>query len=142
MDQCQLHIGDASAALAEELASGALTFTQLRRKAADFMRRHPDDFAPFMADDDLGGGGGDGDGDIFTAYLAKLTDTAEWGGNLELTALARALPAHLHVYSAAADDLVFSPDRPSACALHLHLSFHRHAFGLGEHYNSLHPAVE
>jgi hypothetical protein len=40
--------------------------------------------------------------------------------------------------SAEQSEQVFSPDNP--CGAHLLVSYHRHAFGLGEHYNSVHKA--
>ena len=46
--------------------------------------------------------------------------------------------SHIHVYSAAMSEQTFSP--PTASDVHLRLSYHKHAFGLGEHYNSVLPA--
>jgi len=124
-DQCVQNLPD----LDPELASQVLSWekgaghTEMRSICASFMKKHMDDFAPFVDTDDFG------------AYIDKIDSTAEWGGDVELTALARRLRSHIHVYSAAMSEQTFSPEGSSS--VHLHLSYHKHAFGLGEHYNSV-----
>ncbi|KAK8015306.1 hypothetical protein PG990_008602 [Apiospora arundinis] len=61
-----------------------LPYKTVRRRATDYMRAHEDDFAPFMEDD-------------FATYVAKIRDTAEWGGQLELMALARSYGVEIRV---------------------------------------------
>ncbi len=127
-DQCVQNLQDLHPDLAKEVATwekGA-GHTQVRGLCAAFMRQHMDDFAPFVDTDDFG------------AYIDKIENTAEWGGDVELTALARRLQSHIHVYSATMSEQTFSPERESG--VHLRLSYHKHAFGLGEHYNSVVPA--
>jgi hypothetical protein len=182
-DQCVQNVGDLDPELAREVKTweqGA-GHTQVRAVCAAFMRQNVDDFAPFVDTDDFG------------AYIDKIQNSAEWGGDVELTALARRLcslcigwlvslhcfeigglsrthavafaatsaaaclpdadevrsrhllqltkegggrlGSHIHVYSAAMSEQTFSPDKPSN--VHLRLSYHKHAFGLGEHYNSV-----
>ncbi|ORX73561.1 OTU-domain-containing protein [Linderina pennispora] len=110
----------------------ALDYADMREKAAQYMRSHRDDFLPFMARDD---------GDMFSEmdfeeYCDKIEKTAEWGGQQEITALAHALEVPVHVYQMGAPvlkigDELYQPKSPVT------LSYHRHAYGLGEHYNSL-----
>jgi len=45
------------------------------------------------------------------------------------------LRSHIHVYSAAMSEQTFSPEGSSN--VHLRVTYHKHAFGLGEHYNSV-----
>jgi hypothetical protein len=78
-DQCMQNLPDLDADLAKEVATwepGA-GHTQMRKICARFMQQHADDFAPFVDTDDFG------------AYIDKIENTAEWGGDVELTALAR-----------------------------------------------------
>ncbi|KAJ1956539.1 OTU protein [Linderina pennispora] len=110
----------------------ALDYADMRERAAQYMRSHRDDFLPFMARDD---------GDMFSEmdfeeYCDKIEKTAEWGGQQEITALAHALEVPVHVYQMGAPvlkigDELYQPKSPVT------LSYHRHAYGLGEHYNSL-----
>mmetsp|Transcript_48223 Transcript_48223/g.98512 ORF Transcript_48223/g.98512 Transcript_48223/m.98512 type:complete len:285 (+) Transcript_48223:24-878(+) len=130
-DQCVQNLSKLPDSLAEEVASWAqgTEYLKLRRRTADFMRRFRSDFEPFVD--------AAGEGDAYEEYLKKIEGTAEWGGDVELTAMARSLGAHIHVHSATLQEQTFSPDVPSA--LHFNVSFHQHAYGLGEHYNSLTP---
>jgi OTU domain-containing protein 6 len=80
-DQCVQNLPDLDPELAREVRAwetGA-GHTQMRGICAAFMRKHADDFAPFVDTDDFG------------AYVDKIENTAEWGGDVELTALARRL---------------------------------------------------
>ncbi|KFM27686.1 OTU domain-containing protein 6B [Auxenochlorella protothecoides] len=91
--------------------SGAASFQELRRLAAEHMRTHANDFSPYIAEDDVTGPVEDGE--VFEAYCKEVESTAAWGGHLELQALSQALGKPIKI-----------------CYLH-------HAYGLGEHYNSL-----
>jgi hypothetical protein len=78
-DQCVQNLPDLDPELAREVKTwekGA-GHTQMRGICAAFMRQHANDFAPFVDTDDFG------------AYVDKIESTAEWGGDVELTALAR-----------------------------------------------------
>ena len=44
------------------------------------------------------------------------------------------LCSHIHVFSAAMSEQTFSPEGSSS--VHLRVTYHKYAFGLGEHYNS------
>lgn len=123
--QCTQNLPDLEPELAKEVQTWEQGggHTQMRAICAAFMRQHMDDFAPFVDTDDFG------------AYIDKIQNTAEWGGDVELTALARRLRSHIHVYSAAMSEQIFSPILDSK--VHLRLSYHKYAFGLGEHYNSV-----
>lgn len=56
-------------------------------------------------------------------FILFLTETAEWGGDLELKALAKAINAHLHVHSAQLPEQVFKPDGPCVSVLWMN-AFH------------------
>ncbi|KAJ2156727.1 OTU protein [Coemansia sp. RSA 552] len=108
------------------------THAQMRSRAAQYMRGHRDDFAPFMAHDN-----GDMFGEEdFARHCDTVENTAEWGGHQELTALAHALRLPVNVYQSAMPVLRIGNDE-YATEAPVNLSYHRHAYGLGEHYNSL-----
>ena len=78
-DQCIQNATDLEPELAKEVSTwgAGAGHSQMRKICAVFMREHMDDFAPFVDTDDFG------------AYINKIENTAEWGGDVELTALAR-----------------------------------------------------
>ena len=71
----------------------------------------------------------------FNDYCQRVESSAEWGGQIELQAISKALKRSIHVIQMGTSILkigeAFSDEQP------LFLSYHRHAYGLGEHYNSL-----
>ena len=58
------------------------------------------------------------------------------GGHLELQAISTALDVCIEVYSAENPVLKIGEEKEGAP---LRLSYHLHAYGLGEHYNSVRP---
>lgn len=114
-------------------AAPALGFAELRVAAADYMTAHPDDFAPFV--------GMDSDSAEFREYVANVsrsTGEVEWGGQLEIRALCGAIRRCALVYDANAPVLTMGEEY-AGTGPPLRLSFHRHYFSLGEHYNSVAP---
>ena len=105
--------------------------------AADYMRLHADEFCPF-----LGLEKGDPE---FAVYCDKVASTtqSEWGGQLEVKALSAALQLPIEIYSADAP-VVFMNDVVVATKdkdVSLKITFHKHYFALGEHYNSVMPLM-
>ncbi|KYK60432.1 hypothetical protein DCS_01569 [Drechmeria coniospora] len=109
------------------LSAGEPAYRLVRRAAAAYMEEHADDFAPFL-DEDL------------AAYVAKMRDTAEWGGQLELTALARRYGAEIRVVQDGRLETIGDEGAPPPRKT-LWLAYYRHGYGLGEHYNSLRPTA-
>lgn len=119
------------------------SFMDLRSLAAAYMRAHPDDFMPFMVGENSDGAGNSVE-ERLESYCADVEATASWGGQLELGALSHSLRKHIVVYSANLPDVEMGKEysvegTSSADCGTLRLSYHRHAFGLGEHYNSVVP---
>lgn len=102
----------------------------MRQIAANHLRAHSEDYAPFL--------GLTPNSSEYEAYCETVASTAEWGGQLELRALAEALNVNIIVHSANSAPLEMSAgthsthDTPT-----IQLSFHRHLFNLGEHYNAV-----
>ncbi|KAJ2356583.1 OTU protein [Coemansia erecta] len=109
-----------------------VSYAQMRQRAAEYMRNHSDDFIPFMAHDN---------GDMFSTddfeqHCDDVERTATWGGQQEITALSHALQLPVHIYQSGMPVLRIGEDAYAA-QTPINLSYHRHAYGLGEHYNSL-----
>ena len=97
-----------------------------RQVAAAYISENPDDFAPFLEEP-------------LPEYIKTIRETGEWGGHLEILALAKAYEVDINVLRA--DGRVDKVE----CGLEnapqqLWLAYYQHSFGLGEHYNSLHRA--
>ena len=98
-----------------------------RQVAASYILRNPDDFVPFLEDS-------------LDVYIRQIRDTGEWGGHLELLALARAYLVDIKVLQG--DGKVETIECGSGSSIKvLWLAYYRHNFGLGEHYNSLRRAA-
>ncbi|KAA8574441.1 hypothetical protein EYC84_005906 [Monilinia fructicola] len=97
----------------------------VRKAAATYMEGHPDDFVPFL-DEPL------------ENYIHKIRDTAEWGGHLELLALAKTYNVEICVLQNGAAQKI-EPGTENKLET-IYLAYYRHGFGLGEHYNSLRKA--
>lgn len=102
-------------------------YKQARIAAAQYISQHPDDFVPFLEDP-------------LDEYLAKIRDTGEWGGQLELLALAKTYNITINVLQGDGRvEKIESGDARSS--REAWLAYYRHGFGLGEHYNSLRAII-
>ena len=100
---------------------GGCDFAACRREIAQHMRQHPSDFVPFLAET--------GATDL-EAYCQVVEGSSEWGGQLEITAMAHARRTMITIYSADAPPLTTGEEYSGAGTLEL--AYHRHYFGLGE----------
>ncbi|KAF2672938.1 cysteine proteinase [Microthyrium microscopicum] len=101
-------------------------FRTVRYVAADYIVEHPDDFIPFLEED-------------LDTYVQKIRDTGEWGGQIELMALANAYKVQIQVVHGDGNVIPIG-DAPDDRKIWL--AYYRHGFGLGEHYNSLREVKE
>ena len=105
-----------------------LKVSDLRQKVGEILRRQKDDFQPFLSLDDTG----------YEDYCHKMATTPKWGGQVEVTALSRVLKRPLEVIQAEGPVVqVGMEEYPNEKAVVL--TYHRHYYGLGEHYNSVQP---
>ncbi|GLD97615.1 hypothetical protein PINS_up006305 [Pythium insidiosum] len=109
-------------------------FKYLRRLTSEFMLAHPDDFMPFLPLEDDGHKSMQ---ELFEEYCARVANTSDWGGQLELRALACALSTPIQVF--AADSDVITMGSEFADREPLQLTYHLHYYTLGEHFNSVTP---
>ncbi|GIL44074.1 hypothetical protein Vafri_1633 [Volvox africanus] len=114
-------------------AGGVPDHLALRRLAASHIRSHADEFLPFIYDEESPGR----PEEQLESYCLELEGTAMWGGQLELGALAQALKKQIKVYAADMPPVTLGDEHAGEGVLQL--CYLRHAFGLGEHYNSLVP---
>ena len=107
--------------------SAALDYKVVRHVAAKYISDNPDDFVPFLEKP-------------LDEYTQMIRDTGEWGGHLELLALARAYGVNINVLQGDGDVVIIECGSEKT-ASPLWLAYYHHSFGLGEHYNSLRRAV-
>ncbi|XP_062384826.1 deubiquitinase OTUD6B [Sardina pilchardus] len=109
---------------------------ELRAQTANYMRCHADDFLPFLNNPNTGEMFS---ADEFEKYCSDVESTAAWGGQLELRALTEALKLPIQIFQADAPLIKIGEEYDK---LPVVLVYMRHAYGLGEHYNSVEPLKE
>ena len=102
--------------------SGMPAYKVVRREASAYIESHPEDFVPFLEEP-------------LEEYVTKVRDTGEWGGQLELSALAQVYKLDVNVLQA--EGRVEKIGTGGQDNKEIWLAYYRHSFGLGEHYNSL-----
>lgn len=117
-----------------ELHEISTTVKELRTKTSEFIRHHKDQFLPFLIDEESGNMMSE---QQIEQYCNEIESTAAWGGNLELQSLAQVLERKIEVIQSDGPILTFGEQFDDRSKITL--SYHRHAFSLGEHYNSLIP---
>ncbi|KNC78516.1 hypothetical protein SARC_09061 [Sphaeroforma arctica JP610] len=107
------------------------TAALIRALAANHMRNSRDDFLPFCLNED----GDMVDSSGFDRYCQSVEHSKQWGGQLELRALAEALQTTVIVYQARSNEMPI--EIPNSQEEPLLVSYHQHSYTLGAHYNSL-----
>lgn len=110
----------------------AKTCEELREACCQYMLAHQDDFMPYMEEIDL-------DEVKYREYCERIRDVTNWGGQLELKALSDALGVSIEVVQAEGGELLIGESAPSK---RLIITYHRHMYGTGEHYNSTEPVKD
>ncbi|XP_048495960.1 OVARIAN TUMOR DOMAIN-containing deubiquitinating enzyme 5 [Beta vulgaris subsp. vulgaris] len=124
--------------------SSPYNFQQLREMVASYMRDHASEFLPFFTSENaVEGESNDSLVERFNKYCIEVESTAAWGGQLELGALTHCLKKHIMIFSGSFPDVEmgkeYKLDDDASLNSCIKLSYHKHAFGLGEHYNSVVP---
>ncbi|KAK2994571.1 hypothetical protein RJ640_012738 [Escallonia rubra] len=123
--------------------SSPYTFQELREMVAAYMRQHAHDFLPFfLSENMMEGDSDDSPSERFENYCREVESTAAWGGQLELGALTHCLKKRIKIFSGSFPDVEMGKEYKSDSGNGtsnpgIMLSYHKHAFGLGEHYNSI-----
>ncbi|KAL2819522.1 OTU-like cysteine protease [Aspergillus granulosus] len=105
-------------------------YRAVRAVTADFITENRDDFEAFMEEP-------------LEQYTRKIKLTAEWGGQLELQAIARAYGVNINVIQGdgriekiESGDIDIKDESEQGKKV-IWLAYYRHTYGLGEHYNAL-----
>ncbi|KAE8442800.1 hypothetical protein EG329_002833 [Mollisiaceae sp. DMI_Dod_QoI] len=102
----------------------------VRERAAGYMEGHPGEFEGWLEEP-------------LEEHVEKIRGTAEWGGHLELLALARVYGVEICVLQDGPMQVVEPGEegkKDKEEKEKIWLAYYRHGFGLGEHYNSLRKA--
>ncbi|XP_041454346.1 deubiquitinase OTUD6B-like isoform X2 [Lytechinus variegatus] len=103
----------------------------VRQKVSDYMKTNIDEFLCFLTKPDTG--------DMLTAdeyekYCDDVANTAAWGGHHEMKAITEVYKKPIEVLQAEGPLLKIGEHFDTQPIM---LSYHHHAYGLGEHYNSV-----
>ncbi|KAL5277108.1 OTUD6B family protein [Megaselia abdita] len=109
----------------------------LRDKTAKYIENHKDEFIFYMTNQDTG--------DVlneeeFLKYCESLRSTSAWGGQIEISALSNVLKVQIEVIQATGPPTIQGAEEYSNRPK-LVITYHRHMYSLGEHYNSTKPLV-
>lgn len=108
-----------------------LSVEELRDKVANYIRENKEDFYPFMSNPDSYGMLTD---EEFENYCDKIKNTKVWGGQLEIKALSNLLKCPINIIQAPGPDSIEQGTEFDGEPLII--TYHRHMYHLGEHYNS------
>jgi OTU domain-containing protein 6 len=127
LQQLEIPLGAAPSST-PDVAATLEPYKIVRQAAAEYIEAHPNDFTPFLEEP-------------LDYYIYKIKNTGEWGGQLELMALAKKYNVAISVLQGDGRVEEINPDKSDADTdKQLWLAYYRHGFGLGEHYNSLRKA--
>mmetsp|Transcript_24215 Transcript_24215/g.50748 ORF Transcript_24215/g.50748 Transcript_24215/m.50748 type:complete len:339 (-) Transcript_24215:255-1271(-) len=134
-----------------EYADGEACYSKIREICADVLAgSNRAEYEPFAECGEGHATAGDGGNHpaTFEEYIENVRSSSAWGGQLELRALSEGLKCPIVVFSAEGSPLTMGAEFASSAESGenewdkkraLLLSFHRHYYALGEHYNSVVP---
>ncbi|KAF1358461.1 cysteine proteinase, partial [Lizonia empirigonia] len=101
-------------------------YKKVRYAAAGWIEAHSGEFEAFMEDP-------------LPEHVRKMRETGEWGGHLELLALAKSYGVSICVLHSdgRVDRIEDEEQKGDGKKEEIWLGYYRHSHGLGEHYNSL-----
>eukprot|EP00112_Aurelia_sp_Birch-Aquarium-sp1_P007613 Seg1830.7 transcript_id=Seg1830.7/GoldUCD/mRNA.D3Y31 product="Deubiquitinase OTUD6B" protein_id=Seg1830.7/GoldUCD/D3Y31 len=125
-------------AVADQLSTSEMKYgwQTLRSMTAEYLRKEKDQFLPFLSNPDTGEPQTDAE---FEKYCDDVEQTNTWGGHVEMQALSVVLGRPIEIFQA---DLPILKIGEELNGRSIRLSYHKHAYGLGEHYNSVIPKEE
>jgi hypothetical protein len=87
-------------AISHQLYGSDRSHLQLRSQAVDYIQRNADDFTPFLEEP-------------ISKYVARMSKSGVYGGNLELVALSKLLNLNIVIYQSQSDPLVIQSPQSS-----------------------------
>lgn len=121
----------------QTLGKPSYSVPELRKKTADYMLANKEDFLPFMCNED--NEFETVSEEAFESYCKEVETTKLWGGQLELKALSNILACSIKVIQATGPPTIQGENFEGP---ELILTYHRHLYRLGEHYNSTLPVEQ
>ncbi|XP_059612562.1 deubiquitinase OTUD6B [Phlebotomus argentipes] len=109
----------------------ALDVTRLRGLTADYIFANKDSLLLYMTNQETNNPLTDAE---FSKYCDSVKNTAAWGGQIEIKALSHSLHVPIEVIQAAGPPTVQGDTEFEGP--NLVLTYHRHMYSLGEHFNS------
>lgn len=106
----------------------SIEIKELRARAADHIQENSDQFIPFLFDETTG------ELHDLDLYLENLRNTAMWGSDMEILALAKEFDCPISIYMAGSSTVRINEDGQNQ---ELKIGFYKNSYALGEHYNSL-----
>lgn len=119
----------------KEVCGKSLTVAETRLATSEFLKNNKDDFMPYLSHPDTGDMLTD---QQFDDYCYQVANSVQWGGEIELRALSHIYKIPIKVIQAEGSDITIGIEYTN-CNKTLIIVFHRHMYGLGEHYNSVCP---
>ena len=104
-----------------------LSVRELRELAVRTIQENATRYEPFLEES-------------LESYCQGILRPGEWGGELELLALSQALKIPIRIFQAFTEPLIIKPLEDfenSDLKRTLDISYHKYAYALGEHYNSI-----
>ncbi|XP_072936807.1 deubiquitinase OTUD6B [Epargyreus clarus] len=114
-----------------------ITTNDLRANCASYIRNNKDDFMPFLSNPQTFDMLTDNE---FEDYCNNIDKTKAWGGQLEIRALSNYLMCPISVIQATGPDSIEQGTEFEGPPLII--TYHRHMYSLGEHFNSTQPLRE
>ena len=110
--------------VSEQMEDDENNYEAYREKCIKYMLENTNEFAPFLEEDEP-----------IDKYIEKMSKNGEWGGNLEIHALSKALQVnfYIHIY----DQPVYVINNWEKPVKNIRLTYHN-----GKHYNSLKEKVK
>ncbi|KAG7311523.1 hypothetical protein JYU34_002569 [Plutella xylostella] len=121
----------------ETVRNTTLSVDALRTNMATYIRQNKEDFLPFMCNPETFEMLND---EEFDEYCDKISNTKVWGGQLEIRALSNSLKCPIKVIQATGPESIDQGMEFEGTPIVL--TYHRHMYSLGEHYNSTEPVVD
>lgn len=109
----------------------------LRNKTADYIMQNKDSLIFYMTNPDTGDCLSDAE---FERYCNDLRNTPAWGGQIEINALSQILKAPIEVIQSDGPPTVQGDNEFKGP--NLIITYHRHMYSLGEHYNATRPTAD
>ncbi|XP_046403982.1 deubiquitinase OTUD6B [Ischnura elegans] len=128
------------------LVGKSMGVMSLRKLTAEHLRQNQNDFLPFITP--LADSGDPLNDEEYSMYCDRVEHSQEaWGGQVELRALSNVLHLPIEVLQGSGPPVILGTEFKDSSKVNgepqtLILTYHRHAYGLGEHYNSVRPKAK